>query len=327
MEKVYLLLRNNLQSGPYTIDELRQQKLQPGDLIWKEGESTAWCYPSELEELHAGTQAMQRVQVIPLPAMVVPRPVAAPRKPVPADDIEAQAEALRKRALSYSPGKPWEHYKTPVAKEDTGTTVYRPDEDQIELVIHRRERNFVPAQLVAAAMLTALAVLVWNQRASLIPIRQGVESVAAKAATFENFSSPKQEPVQTTAAVSITEVPATEPQALPQPMAGQPVFAKKPEIKQRQEEATVARATPAVQVEKETVPAVRETSVVVPEPVAVKKAPVTVAEAKPEAEQSTQPMAVAQPEKKKTIGQALKGLFKKKKRDDEKAGPLTEENG
>jgi hypothetical protein len=327
MEKVYLLLRNNLQSGPYTIDELRQQKLKSTDLIWKEGESTAWFYPSELEELHAGTQAMPRVQVVPVPAMVVPRPVSAARKPLPADDIEAQAEALRKRALSYSPGKPWEHYKTHSAKDEAGTTFYRPEEDQIEVVIHRRERNFVPAQLVAAAMLTALAVLVWNQRGSLIPVRQAVESVAAKAATFENITAPQQPRVPATAAVSITSDPANLQQPLHQPEAAQPVFARKPEIKQQQEEPTVARAIPTVQLEKETVPAIREESIAVPEPVAVNKKPETVAAAKPETNDHAEPLVAAEPEKKKTIGQAIKGLFKKKKREEDKTAPVTEENG
>ena len=49
MDKVYLLLRNNQQTGPFTIGELLQQQLQPSDMIWIEGKSTAWTYLSELE--------------------------------------------------------------------------------------------------------------------------------------------------------------------------------------------------------------------------------------------------------------------------------------
>jgi len=44
MQKVYLLLRNNRQSGPFTIDELWQQQLRPDDMVWIEGKSTAWAY-------------------------------------------------------------------------------------------------------------------------------------------------------------------------------------------------------------------------------------------------------------------------------------------
>ena len=49
----YLLLRNNKQSGPYTVSELVSQGLKAYDLVWLEGKSAAWRYPSEIEELKA----------------------------------------------------------------------------------------------------------------------------------------------------------------------------------------------------------------------------------------------------------------------------------
>lgn len=49
--KSYLLLRDNLQSGPYTLDEIRHKELHPLDLVWIEGTSTCWMYPQEVEEL------------------------------------------------------------------------------------------------------------------------------------------------------------------------------------------------------------------------------------------------------------------------------------
>jgi hypothetical protein len=49
--KTYLLLRNNRESGPYSIEELATMKLMPRDLVWKEKESLAWSYPAEIEEL------------------------------------------------------------------------------------------------------------------------------------------------------------------------------------------------------------------------------------------------------------------------------------
>ncbi|MEO6915549.1 MAG: hypothetical protein ABI151_07745 [Chitinophagaceae bacterium] len=51
MVKVYLLLRNNKQSGPFSIDELTSQNLRPMDLIWIEGKSAAWQYASEVNML------------------------------------------------------------------------------------------------------------------------------------------------------------------------------------------------------------------------------------------------------------------------------------
>src|SRR5882757_1560771 len=49
----YLLLRDNKQSGPYTFDELKEKGLKAYDLVWIEGKSAAWRYPSEVEELRA----------------------------------------------------------------------------------------------------------------------------------------------------------------------------------------------------------------------------------------------------------------------------------
>ncbi|MBA2328211.1 MAG: hypothetical protein H0V91_01180 [Flavisolibacter sp.] len=51
MQKVYLLLRSNKQSGPYTREELLELILKPLDLVWVEGKSFGWSYPSEIESL------------------------------------------------------------------------------------------------------------------------------------------------------------------------------------------------------------------------------------------------------------------------------------
>jgi hypothetical protein len=47
----YLLLRNNKESGPYSVDQLMELGLKPYDLVWMQGKSAAWRYPSEVEEL------------------------------------------------------------------------------------------------------------------------------------------------------------------------------------------------------------------------------------------------------------------------------------
>jgi hypothetical protein len=51
MHKVYLLLRNNKQLGPFTLEELLQHQLKPFDLVWLEGKSAGWRYPSEVEAI------------------------------------------------------------------------------------------------------------------------------------------------------------------------------------------------------------------------------------------------------------------------------------
>src|SRR5688572_1359266 len=47
----YLLLRDNKQTGPYTAAELAAKGIKPYDLVWQEGRSAAWRYPSEIAEL------------------------------------------------------------------------------------------------------------------------------------------------------------------------------------------------------------------------------------------------------------------------------------
>ncbi len=48
---MYLLLRNNKQSGPYSLEELKSMGLKAYDLVWLEGKSAAWRYPCEIEDL------------------------------------------------------------------------------------------------------------------------------------------------------------------------------------------------------------------------------------------------------------------------------------
>src|SRR5688572_25753828 len=51
MQKIYLLLRNNKQTGPFTREELLQLGLKKHDLLWVEGKSAGWRNPEEIAEL------------------------------------------------------------------------------------------------------------------------------------------------------------------------------------------------------------------------------------------------------------------------------------
>ncbi|NII26865.1 DUF4339 domain-containing protein [Pseudoflavitalea sp. X16] len=55
----YLLLRDNKQTGPYSVDELINMGLKPYDLVWLDGKSAAWRYPSEIAELQAFAPAVE----------------------------------------------------------------------------------------------------------------------------------------------------------------------------------------------------------------------------------------------------------------------------
>jgi hypothetical protein len=51
MQKIYVLLRNDQQTGPYSLEEVIQFDLKPYDLIWIEGKSAGWYYPQEIGAL------------------------------------------------------------------------------------------------------------------------------------------------------------------------------------------------------------------------------------------------------------------------------------
>jgi len=55
----YLLLRDNKESGPFSLDDLLAKGLKAYDLVWLPGKSAAWRYPSEIEELKAFAPATE----------------------------------------------------------------------------------------------------------------------------------------------------------------------------------------------------------------------------------------------------------------------------
>ena len=124
MQKVYLLLRNNQQTGPHSFEELLELHLKPYDLIWVEGKSLGWRYPTEIETLkpffapiepaqnrepaskpiesiqHSVNVTSSKKIFVSMPATSNQR--ALPKEPV-MDPIEQKAEELRKRVEAFTP--------------------------------------------------------------------------------------------------------------------------------------------------------------------------------------------------------------------------------
>jgi hypothetical protein len=122
MDRVYLLLRNNQQTGPFTIDELLQQQLQHSDMIWIEGRSSAWTYLSELEL----TPFIKKTEV------VAHRPMKT------GDEIEIKAEELRQRILASAPRSSFSPYATEIERY---ASPYKSSDNQIEFVDIKKERR------------------------------------------------------------------------------------------------------------------------------------------------------------------------------------------
>jgi hypothetical protein len=48
MQKVYLLLRQQQQTGPYSYNDLKSLELTESDLLWDTSKDSGWSYPFEL---------------------------------------------------------------------------------------------------------------------------------------------------------------------------------------------------------------------------------------------------------------------------------------
>jgi hypothetical protein len=130
MNRVYLLLRNNKQSGPHSLDELIALAPKPFDLIWVEGKSVGWSYPTEIEGLKTyitatepikqGTQVYEKstsyapavnenpshkippVNIhVSLPSTVTQLDKTV-QDTVPAYNLEKRAEELRKKVQEFT---------------------------------------------------------------------------------------------------------------------------------------------------------------------------------------------------------------------------------
>jgi len=290
MQKVYLLLRNNRQSGPFTISELLEQQLQPSDMIWIEGKSTAWTYLSELE-LFPSLQGEKSV---------------APIKP--ADEIESKAEELRRRALSF-PSKHPVILAAPVISHLPQEEVPEETEEEVDFIDHRKERKYsIAGELMMTILIVGLFVggiygsktyfkeqSVTGRAPSLTKIVSNDQHTAAR--RIENNPEPASEPV-------ITDSFTRDSIRRDSILASSELAAAKKAVKKPKQNLDSIVPPPDLMKKEEDLAVV---------------APVTEKEPAPISEEAiTKPKdsVASQTEKKKTFGQAIKGLFKKKKKEE-----------
>lgn len=140
MERVYLLLRNNQQAGPFTIDELLQQQLRTSDMIWVEGKSTAWMYLPELE-------------LVPI---VKNAEISEQNKPTKnVDEIERKAEELRQRILIAAHKSNLQKHKVQI---ETYASPYKRPDDEIQFIDLRKERNIKRNTVLGELLLTCFVI-------------------------------------------------------------------------------------------------------------------------------------------------------------------------
>jgi len=183
MKRVYRLLRNNIEYGPYTIDELLGQSLRASDMLWIEGESQAWSHLSEIEL--KTSQAIIETEAAP----------GRRRR----DEIEEKAEEIRKKVLVHRP-VPKPVVEEVVSRDETHYFIPTADDETIELVDHRRRRSTIVGDvLMTGVIVTLFAGGLYGGRALFLPKNSTVANVE-KASMGQNDEH---------AAKALTEIPET----------------------------------------------------------------------------------------------------------------------
>lgn len=300
MEKVYLLLRNNKECGPLSYTQLLSQALVPTDLIWIEGESASWMTPAELEEYNK-KKALQ-VNIRPVPA-VVP---AAAHIPPPAKLPFSFANAHSFSAIETKPNR-----KHSLADK----TVLLPKEG-IDVRIHKKGVKLVSLdQLAGSAFIALVVTTAWFGRHQFFAGKQQSLSFVTPSAFMseQSFAAKKQIVPAIADTIQYMQDSTIPVIGAPIPRKAATVTKNNPTHLNNQPEEEVA-----VQEELKTADA----AVTKPEVPIVEPAPVIKVEKEPEAvksvpEQTTDTSAGEEVMKKKSLGQALKGIFRKKNKTSE----------
>jgi len=182
MQKVYLLLRNNKQSGPYSLEELVQSGIKPLDLIWIEGTSTSWCYPAEISALkpytqEAATDTSLNKTLIDETKAVLPAEALSHQAylPLNRETNPAPKEASPKVYVSL----PKNNVKPPAQQQDLPSSSL----EQKATEIRARARAYLPEQKATAETIKNIETL---QQQDIIPssIEQKAAEIRARALAY-----------------------------------------------------------------------------------------------------------------------------------------------
>jgi hypothetical protein len=189
----YYLLRDNQESGPYTLAELKAKSLLTTDLIWVNGESKSWQYPSEIPALRSIQLAVKK------------QPPKKLKKPsVPSNTAQVTADIpdwLSSSANSYLPDSLQEELDTPPSFEALR-----------EKYAHKRPQKKVwTPQVNIGANLMGLVTLFIGLGLSAYMVKKAVENM--------DYYEPE---------VASAEAIAIEPERLVTSTATHAAFAKEP---------------------------------------------------------------------------------------------------
>ncbi|OYW19788.1 MAG: hypothetical protein B7Z54_02920 [Sphingobacteriales bacterium 12-47-4] len=134
----YRMLRSNREIGPYSLDEIISLGLKPYDLIWVDGKSAAWRYPSEIAELKPYAPVVEEQPY----DRFFKRPTASQSQQEKKEPVVEKQEAINEKTEEPQPEKK-PAYSTIVVvmpkKENTRVTLIKPVEKTTEVVMRKEK--------------------------------------------------------------------------------------------------------------------------------------------------------------------------------------------
>ncbi|MEJ7911509.1 MAG: hypothetical protein WKF70_00035 [Chitinophagaceae bacterium] len=300
MERIYLLLRDNIEQGPFTLSELAEQSLRPSDLIWIKGKSRFWSDTSSLHNSPAAPGTMRRGE----DAAIEPLPEASGRKEEIRINTSGEYEQDRDNR-----GNDWNARTLPMPHRSNPP-------EKFKLIIHKKTSGTVSlSQLLFAALIGTVVLWIWRSPSSIIsPVPKENVTYAARPAVFVPDLKPAEiySPAPNQASNNLT-MGTTRP-GLP---SGDPaVSANKTVSKQNKTSITNSKA------KRKEVPGAKPAPIAELQPLPVE----TTLSTPPPAAQALVDTGNTQPvelEKKKTLKQVMRNLFKKKKKKETTSGEDT----
>ncbi len=302
MERIYLLLRNNIELGPFTLSELAEQSLRPSDLIWIKGESRVWSDASALRN--------------------VPTPQTTTRRE-DEDRSLATAKARGKNDENSDAtlvGHTQEHNQR---NNWDARTLQMPDPriptEKFRLIIHKKNSGTVSlSQLLLATLICTIILWVWRSPSAIIsPGPKENVTYAAQPAVFVPDSTP-----------TVSRAPfAKQTSRNPTAETVVPVFgigdsgrlADNSSLKKNRISVTTPRTN------RKGPTAVKPPPVTETQPLLV-EVPMPTPVLVPEVSTDTGSSLPVEVEKKKTLKQVMRNLFKKKKKKESTTGEDTSFN-
>lgn len=211
MHNTYLILRNNKELGPFSMEQLLELSVQPNDLIWVEGQSASWCYPADIPSLKtyfapetpkAETKTVAEKPAVTASHIYVRLPANTMHTVIEAgnagDTIEKKAEEIYQRIQAFAQQK---QQQQAAGEPETGYSRSLTDlkEDYAAWYIknnkkkeHRKQRRkLMVAALVLLIITMGFTFITWLRPSKLPAQKIKLEALSATVKNTEKKAPPE----------------------------------------------------------------------------------------------------------------------------------------